>query len=213
MQKSSATNAFVIENCIVRYPHVFEPQKPQDADIARYSVKLYLDKNTAEIVHQQATTLAQTHFKNNEFSTPAFSWPVAPASNKESDAKIQRLADKYIINPKANIDYPPVVVDAARQLIMDRSQIYSGCIAAAGIRLFTYQKMGNNGVGVGLIALMKTNDGEVIEDAQPDVKALFANVTTPPPTQNKPLSIFEKDPTMPAMPALPAMPAMPYQDV
>jgi hypothetical protein len=179
---SSNTDTFVVENCILRYPHLFQAQQVQGKGEPKFSAKLYLDAETAGMVHQKAQELAMSHFKNGEPQLANFAWPVTAANMKPADAAIARLADKYIMNAKASVEYPPAVVDEQRQPIMDRGKIYSGCMVAVGIRLYTYNNMGNIGIGVGLSAVMKTGDGEPIADGSPDPNTLFANVQAQVPT-------------------------------
>lgn len=211
MKKSSATEAFVVQNCILRYPHVFAPQKPQNADTPRYSVKLYLNETAMQKVYQEARVLAQSHFMNNEFNLPNFNWPITAANLKPKDAKNPRLANCYVMNPKASLEFPPSVIDLQRQPIMDRTQIYSGCIGSVAIRLFTYEVMSNFGIGVGLIAVMKTADGETIEDDGYDMNELFGSPETqgntkpfmnptPTPQKTRKPSFLEQPTGMPKAP-------------
>lgn len=178
MKKSSASDPFVIENCIIRYPHVFVAQKPQNATTPRYSVKAYLTEQGMQKVYQVAKTLAESHFMNQEYNLPSFSWPLSAANLKPKDAQNPRLANCYVINPKASLEYPPSVIDAQRQPIMDQSQVYSGCIGSVALRLFTYEPMNNFGIGAGLVALMKTADGQPIEDDGYDLNELFGPPTS-----------------------------------
>lgn len=183
IKKSSATDTFVIEDCILSYPHLFQPQQVNGSGDPKYSTVLLVTEQAAQYIMQQAQQLAASHFTNGESQVQKFQWPVTPAAEKMSNAGAfpyrdnPRTASRYIVNAKANQEFPPQVVDGSRNPIMDRSQIYAGCVAAAGIRLYTYNNMGNIGIGVGLSAVMKTADGESLSDGgAPDPKNLFASV-------------------------------------
>ena len=182
-KKSSSTETFVVEDCILSYPHLFQPQQVNGQGEPKYSTVLLLNEQVAQVVMQKAQELAQSHFTNGESQMQKFQWPISKASEKMSNSGSfpyrdnPRVANRYIVNAKASQEYPPQIIDANRNPVMDRSQIYAGVVAAAGIRLYTFNNMGNIGIGVGLSAIMKTADGEPLADSgAPDPKTLFAGV-------------------------------------
>lgn len=179
--QSSNSETFVVQNCILSYPHLFQPQQVNGQGDPKYSAALLVDEATAGMVYAKAQELAAAHFKNNEAALPNFSWPVIPASSKPNYASNPRLASLYIVNAKASADFPPQIVDGNRQPVMDRGQIYAGCVVAAGIRLYTYNNMGNIGIGVGLSAVMKMGDGEALGGEAVDANTLFGGVQAQAP--------------------------------
>lgn len=66
--------------------------------------------------------------------------------------------DSYFIN--ANSATAPGIVDADRQQIIDRSEIYSGVYGRASINLYAFNSNGNRGIACGLNNLQKIRDGE-----------------------------------------------------
>lgn len=199
--QSSNTETFVIQNCILSYPHLFQPQQVQGKGDPKYSAALLVDEPTMQQVYGKAQELAQSHFKNNEFSMPNFQWPIMQASGKPNYASNPRLASLFVINAKASADYPPQVVGADRQPVIDRGQVYAGCIVAAGIRLYTYNNMGNVGIGVGLQAIMKQGDGEALGGESVDPNALFSGVNAQAPAGGMPPASFPGGAPAPAQPA------------
>lgn len=200
MKKSSVSENFTVTDCIVRYPHVFAAQQAPNSTESKFSIKIYVDPMQVTTMHQTALALAKLHFQNSEYDQPNFKWPYVAANQKPADAAIARIKDRYAMNPKASVDYPPAIVENSpeKQPIKDHGQIYSGCICAVAMRFYTFEKMGNVGIGAGLIALMKLADGETIEDNVPDVNTLFDNVT---PTQAP--SFLSQAPTTPTLPLPP----------
>jgi hypothetical protein len=187
MGKSSRTEVFVVENAILSYPHLFKPQVAVGATEPKYSCALLVDEATAQLVYEKAQQIAGEAFNNGEQNLQKFRWPVQKAADKQSTngsfpyRDNPRTADRYLINANASQDYPPQVVGQDRQPVVDRGQIYAGCIVAAGIQLFTYNTAGNIGVGVGLSAIMKQADGEQLGGSSVDAKSLFNGVQAQAP--------------------------------
>jgi hypothetical protein len=88
-------------------------------------------------------------------------------------------AGKWIINAKANVDFPPQVVGQDRQPVVDRTQIYAGCYGHFALNFYAYDQQVNKGVSAGLTAFMKTADGERL-DNRADANQLFAAVAGAP---------------------------------
>ena len=212
---SSTSETFVIEGCVLSYPHLFQPQQVNGKGDPKFSAALLVSPEAATEVYNKAQALAAGHFKNGEDKAQNFMWPVVAANTKPRYAGNPRLAPLYVINAKASADYPPQIVDENRQPIMDRGKIYAGCVVAAGIRLYTYNNMGNVGVGVGLSAVMKTGEGEPLGDGSVDAKALFADVQAAPCRTGGPLPgglpAATPSPAGPA-PANPGMPLPPFMN-
>lgn len=67
-------------------------------------------------------------------------------------------ADSYFIN--ANSASAPGIVDADRQPILERSEVYSGVYGRASINFYAFNSNGNKGIACGLNNLQKIADGE-----------------------------------------------------
>ena len=182
--KSAATETFVIEGCILSYPHLFKPQAAMGGGDPKFSAALLVSAAVAEVVYRAAMDLANNSgfFQNREQDQPTFGWPVVAANTKPKYASDPRLAALYVINSKASVDYPPQVIGVDRQPVLDRGQVYAGCEVAAGIRLYTYNNMGKIGVSVGLAAIMKTGDGAPLAGDAVDAQTLFGGVQAQAPS-------------------------------
>ena len=64
----------------------------------------------------------------------------------------------YFVN--ANSSTAPGVVDADRQPIIERSEVYSGVYGRASINFYAFNVNGNKGIACGLNNLQKIRDGE-----------------------------------------------------
>ena len=62
-------------------------------------------------------------------------------------------------NP-SNSSTAPGIVDADRQPILERSEVYSGVYGRASINLYAFNSNGNKGIACGLNNLQKIRDGE-----------------------------------------------------
>jgi hypothetical protein len=69
----------------------------------------------------------------------------------------------------------PMVVDQAKQPILDETQVYSGCFALAIVNFYAYDTAGNKGIACALDGIMKTADGPKLGGAGVSAAA-FDNV-------------------------------------
>ena len=79
------------------------------------------------------------------------------------DGDIERPDDEaykgsYFIN--ANATNAPGIVDADRNEILTRSEVYSGVYGRASITFYAFNSNGNRGIACGLNNLQKLRDGE-----------------------------------------------------
>lgn len=184
MAKSFNSETFVVQNVVLSYPNLFQAQQINGKGDPIFSAKLYLDPTAAGIIMQKAQQLAGQAFLNGETNNPNFRWPISQVVG--ADATNPRFSGFYVGNSKADASYPPQVVDQNRQPIMDRGQIYAGVVCAVGVRLYSYNNMGNVGISMGLIAVMKQKDGEHLVDGV-DANSLFAGVQSQAPAQAMPM--------------------------
>ena len=70
----------------------------------------------------------------------------------------EAYANAYFIN--ANSATAPGVVDADRQPIIERSEVYSGVYGRASINFYAFNVNGNKVIACGLNNLQKIRDGE-----------------------------------------------------
>lgn len=146
------------------YANVWDP-KSINGGAPKYSVSLIIPKSdTATIEKIQAAIQAayeegESKLKGNGKSVP----PLAAIKTPLRDGDIERpddaaYANSYFIN--ANSSTAPGIVDAARQPIIDRSEVYSGVYGRASINLYAFNSNGNKGIACGLNNLQKIKDGE-----------------------------------------------------
>lgn len=146
------------------YANVWEP-KSINGGIPKYSVSLIIPKSdTKTITKIQAAIEAaykegEAKLKGNGRSVPALSVLKTPLRDGDTERPDdEAYADAYFIN--ANSASAPGIVDADRQPIIDRSEVYSGVYGRASINFYAFNSNGNKGIACGLNNLQKIKDGE-----------------------------------------------------
>ncbi len=131
----------------------------------KYSVSLIIPKSDTKTLEkikaaiQAAYEEGQGKLKGNGKSVPMLSALKTPlrdgdAERPDDDA----YANSYFIN--ANSGTAPGIVDADRNPIIDRSEVYSGVYGRASINFYAFNSNGNKGIACGLNNLQKIRDGE-----------------------------------------------------
>jgi hypothetical protein len=131
----------------------------------KYSISLIIPKSDTVTVDkinaaiQAAYTEGESKLKGNGRSVP----PLSAIKTPLRDGDIERPDDEayknsYFIN--ANSATAPGIVDADRNVILERSEVYSGVYGRASINLYAFNSNGNKGIACGLNNLQKIKDGE-----------------------------------------------------
>lgn len=146
------------------YANVWEP-KSINGGTPKYSVSLIIPKSDTKTVEkiqaaiQAAYEEGQGKLKGNGRTVPALSVLKTPLRDGDTERPDDpAYADSYFIN--ANSASAPGIVDADRQPIIDRSEVYSGVYGRASINFYAFNSNGNKGIACGLNNLQKIKDGE-----------------------------------------------------
>lgn len=146
------------------YANVWEA-KSINGGTPKYSVSLIIPKTDTKTVARVKTAIeaayreGEAKLKGNGKSVPPFSAIKTPLR----DGDIERpddpaYANSYFIN--ANATTAPGIVDADRNAIISRSEVYSGVYGRASINFYAFNSNGNKGIACGLNNLQKVRDGE-----------------------------------------------------
>ena len=131
----------------------------------KFSVSLIIPKtDTATIAKIKAAITAAYHegeakLKGAGKSVP----PLAAIKTPLRDGDIERPDDPAYANAwfiNANATTAPGIVDADRNPILTRSEVYSGVYGRASISFYAFNSNGNKGIACGLNNLQKIRDGE-----------------------------------------------------
>ena len=131
----------------------------------KFSVSLIIPKSDTKTIEkiqaaiQAAYEEGQGKLKGNGKSVPALSVLKTPLRDGDAERPDdEAYADAYFIN--ANSVTAPGIVDADRNPILDRSEVYSGVYGRASINFYAFNSNGNKGIACGLNNLQKIRDGE-----------------------------------------------------
>lgn len=131
----------------------------------KYSVSLIISKSDTKTVKkiqaaiQAAYEEGQSKLKGNGKSVPSLSVIKTPLRDGDAERPDdEAYKNSYFIN--ANSATAPGIVDADRNPILERSEVYSGVYGRASISLYAFNCNGNRGIACGLNNLQKISDGE-----------------------------------------------------
>ena len=131
----------------------------------KYSVSLIIPKSDTKTVTavknaiQAAYDEGQSKLKGNSKSVPALTAIKTPLRDGDAERPDdEAYKDSYFIN--ANSATAPGIVDAARNPIIEHSEVYSGVYGRASINFYAFNSNGNKGIACGLNNLQKISDGE-----------------------------------------------------
>lgn len=146
------------------YANVWEP-KAINGGTPKYSVSLIIPKSDTVTIQKIRAAIeaaykeGEAKLKGNGRSVPALSVLKTPLRDGDAERPDdEAYANAYFVN--ANSATAPGIVDADRQLILDRSEVYSGVYGRASINFYAFNSNGNKGIACGLNNLQKIRDGE-----------------------------------------------------
>jgi hypothetical protein len=146
------------------YANVWEP-KSINGGTPKYSVSLIIPKSDTKTVTKLKAAIeaayheGESKLKGNGKTVP----PLATIKIPLRDGDVERpddpaYANAYFIN--ANSATAPGIVDADRNPVITRSEVYSGVFGRASINLYAFNSNGNRGIACGLNNLQLIRAGE-----------------------------------------------------
>lgn len=146
------------------YCNVWEA-KSINGGTPKFSVSLIIPKSDTVTV-QRIKAAIEAAYRDGESKLKGSGKTVPPLvaiKNPLRDGDTERpddaaYAGAYFIN--ANATTAPGIVDADRQPILTRSEVYSGVYGRASISFYAFNSNGNRGIACGLNNLQKIRDGE-----------------------------------------------------
>lgn len=146
------------------YANVWEP-KSINGGTPKYSVSLIIPKSDTKTIAKIEAAIeaaykeGEAKLKGNGKSVPALSVIKTPLRDGDMERPDDpAYANAYFVN--ANATSAPGIVDADRNPILTRSEVYSGVYGRASISFYAFNSSGNKGIACGLNNLQKIRDGE-----------------------------------------------------
>ena len=131
----------------------------------KFSVSLIIPKSDTKTVAKIKAAIeaayreGEAKLKGNGKTVPPLSSIKTPLRDGDTERPDDpAYTNAYFIN--ANSTTAPGIVDADRQPILERSEVYSGVYGRASINFYAFNSNGNRGIACGLNNLQKIRDGE-----------------------------------------------------
>ena len=132
------------------YVNAWEP-KSINGGAPKYSVSLIIPKSDTKTLEkiraaiQAAYEEGQSKLKGNGRSVPALSALKTPLRDGDAERPDdEAYANSYFVN--ANSGTAPGIVDADRNPILERSEVYSGVYGRASINFYAFNSTGTKGL-------------------------------------------------------------------
>lgn len=148
------------------YVSIFQPRVSQNGGEPKYSVTLLIPKNDVATINGIYAEIekAKQEGMQKVFGgniPPVCKIPiydgdgVRPASGEPFG---EECRGHFVMTASAKLQ--PAIVGLDMQNIINPAEVYSGCYIRANINFFAYNSNGNKGIGCGLNAVQKIEDGE-----------------------------------------------------
>lgn len=147
------------------FEHIFVPQQNDDGGDPKYSITMLIPKSDTVTMNKIRAGIKEAA-DNFRARNGAASLPQNPSTTLHDGDGLRPSGDPF--GPECKGCYvmtvsskqKPVVVDAARNPIIDTSEIYSGCYGRVSFNFYAYNSHGKKGISAGLLAVQKLSDGE-----------------------------------------------------
>ena len=146
------------------YANVWDP-KSINGGAPKYSVSLIIPKSDTKTIAKIETAIqaayeeGESKLKGSGRSVPALSVLKTPLRDGDAERPDdEAYKNSYFIN--ANSSTAPGIVDADKNPILERSEVYSGVYGRASVNFYAFNSNGNKGIACGLNNLQKISDGE-----------------------------------------------------
>lgn len=143
----------------LNYIHVFEPWAAKEDQEKKFSVRLLVPKSDYKTVLliKKAIEEAKAEGVDSKFQGDLLNLKFPLRDGDQEDINVYpEYKGMYFFNAKSSSK--PIILDEEKKVMVDKTQLYSGCWAQASINFYPYSTNGNEGVGVGLNALRKRKD-------------------------------------------------------
>lgn len=148
------------------YVSIFQPKVPQGGGEPKYSVTLLIPKNDIATVNG---IYAEIEKAKQEGAQKVFGGNIPPMCRipiHDGDGVKPTTGEPFgeecrghlVMTASAKLQ--PSIVGLDMQNIINPAEVYSGCYIRASLNFFAYSSNGNKGIGCGLNAVQKVEDGE-----------------------------------------------------
>lgn len=148
------------------YMNVFQPKVPQGGGEPKYSVTLLIPKSDVATINKIYAEIEKAKQEGIQKVFGGHIPPVCKIPLHDGDGVKPTSGEPFgeeckghmVITASAKMQ--PSIVGLDMQNIINPADVYSGCYIRANINFFAYNTNGNKGIGCGLNAVQKIDDGE-----------------------------------------------------
>lgn len=151
------------------YVTLMEPSAVEEGQDKKFSVSVLIPKTDTVLITKIKKLIAELVKEKWSSKKPAkLDNPLRDGDELDDEGERIRgseYAGHYYLSCKAK--KRPTCVTQKKEIIdLDNleEQIYSGCYAIVSVNFYTFEKAANKGVGVGLNAIQKVKEGEMLGD-------------------------------------------------
>ena len=145
--------------------HLWEPYAQNPEDEPKYSVTILIPKTDTATLNAIYAEMAAAEQQGVVSKWKGVKPPVVKIPLYDGDG-VRPSGEPF--GPECNgcmvmttsSKTQPSIVDMQVQPILDRGEVYSGCYARVSLNFYPYANSGNKGIGCGLNAVQKLEDGE-----------------------------------------------------
>lgn len=147
------------------YEHLYTPYAHQQGTEPKYSVTVLVPKS--DVATKQRIDAAIAEATNlgiskswNGARPPVVATPMYDGDGVRPNGEPfgDECKGHYVFTASSKV--APQIVDLGMNPIINQSEIYSGCYARVCVNFFPYNASGKRGIGCGLNAVQKLEDGE-----------------------------------------------------
>lgn len=163
------------------FVHLFKPYAFQPGQEEKYSCTILVPKTDVDTMARINAAIEAAKQKGATDKWNGIVPPVVPTPVYDGDGV--RPSDGMAFGPEckgcwvftasAKADYPPEIVDANMNPIINQTEIYSGIYARVNVNFFPYAFGGKKGIGCGLGPVQKLSDGEALGGSAPTAAQAF----------------------------------------
>lgn len=163
------------------YVHLFKPYAYMPGQEEKFSVTVLVPKTDTDTMGRinaaiEAAKARGVADKWNGQCPPIIPTPVYDGDGvRPSDgmAFSPECKGHWVFTASAKVDYPPEVVDAMSNPIINQSEVYSGMYGRVNVSFYPYSFGGKKGIGCSLGPVQKIRDGEVLGGSMPKAASVF----------------------------------------
>ena len=161
------------------YVYVFKPYAYRPGQEEKFQVTILVPKTDMDTMNRINAAIEAAKQKGISDKWNGVCPPIVPTPVYDGDgvrpsdgtAFGPECKGHWVFTASAKADYPPEVVDANLNPIINQSEIYSGIYAR--VNVYPYAFGGKKGIGCGLGPVQKLADGEALGGSTPSASQVF----------------------------------------